>query len=181
MTSRYRPLVLASVLVAGPAVAHNEPSRARTLKAQLVQAHAPCTAPNTATSGGFPACTPEIQIDPTCRFGDKGSGTLTAAVKGSALAAKAVLKGLDAGCNGRTLTAVVSLRATTDDCPFATCTAEMTDLPLGTCTVTRGKCAVKGTVGPGVFTGNNETGVEVLGCGIKNGTVRTFSCGLLVP
>jgi len=51
-----------------------------------------------------------------------------------------------------------SPRATTDDCPFATCTAELTDLPFGSCSMSRGKCVVESAVGRGVFVGDDETG-----------------------
>jgi hypothetical protein len=174
-------LAIAGVGLAAPALAHNEPAKATNLKARLVQAHAPCTAPNAMTSTGFPACGPEVQSDPACQFGEKGSGKMSIAVKGAGFVVTAGLKGLDSVCNGLTLTAVVSLRATTDDCPETACTADIVDLPLGTCTVSRGRCSLSGGASRGVFVGGTETGIELLGCGLKNGGARTFSCGILVP
>ena len=173
-------MLLLLVVPARGALAHSEPAKAKTLKVQLVQAHVPCTAPNTMTSTGLPACAPEVQSYASCQFGTKGAGKLTAVVRGTSIAVRSSLRGLDA-CDGQTLTAVMSLRATSDDCPFTACTYEITDLPLGSCVVQNGKCAIRNTVGTGIFVGDNATGLELTGCGLKNGATRTFTCGLLVP
>jgi len=190
-TIRRRGLLCGLVLlgVAVPALAsHNEPKAARTLKATLVKSYAPCTAPNTATSTALPACGPVVPTDPTCDFGPKGSGTATATVlTGSVhdVQLQVSLKGLAANCEGQTLAGVVTVRVTVDDCAGDSCTLpDFPDFVVGTCTVTNGACKFKGTVNsqaPGLLLTGRTTGIEILGCAVKNAAARTFTCGVFVP
>lgn len=168
--------------------AHNEPVAARSFKTALIKAYPPCTAPNTTTSNGFPACMPITPSDPSCDFGPDGKGTAVARVlTGSVhdVQLKATLRGLAPNCEGATLTGFVAVRATVDDCGSASCTVpDIPDVPIGTCVVTGGICKIKATASgalPGTLLTGRTTGLEILGCGVMNGSLRTFSCGLFVP
>ena len=176
--------------IGGTALAtHSEPKVAKSLKTSLVKSYVPCTSPDTVTSTNLPACETVVANDPTCDFGPKGSGTaaatvLTASVHDVQL--KVSLKGLASNCEGQTLSGVVSVRVTVDDCTAGdSCTLpDFTDFVVGTCTVAKGACQIKGTVDaktPGLLLTGRTTGIEILDCAVKNGAARTFSCGLLVP
>jgi hypothetical protein len=190
MRSALVPL-LASVLLLLPVMAaahHDEAYRATNFKTSVVKAYQPCTSPNTTTSNGFPACVPAVESVETCDFGEFGSGKAYARVLLGPVhdvELNVRLKRLAANCEGHVLVGVASVRGTTDDCAGEACTfADIADFPIGSCTVTDGQCVMKGTVNgtlPGTLLTGRVTGLEILGCGVLDGTARVFSCGLLVP
>lgn len=185
----FRILIMGGLLCGSIAAAdHNEPQSANLFKTSLVKSYEPCVAPDAVTTSGLPACEPATPSDPVCKFGPKGKGL----AKGKVISGtvhdvqfKAQLKGLDTGCEGLILTGVVTVRATVDDCNGDACTVpDFVDYPLGSCTVTAGKCDIVGTVNtttPGLLLTGRLTGLELLGCGVLNGSLRTFTCGVLVP
>ena len=68
-----RLLAVVLLLAAGRALAtHDEPKRAKAIKAPLVTVYQPCTVPNTQTLGfpSLPACSPPVRMDPVCGFTD---------------------------------------------------------------------------------------------------------------
>jgi len=159
------------------ATAHELPKTK--LTAALVQSYSECTAP-TATTNGRPACEPATPVDTVCRLGHEGTGTLAAAVKGTGIRVKVTLKGLSETCEGTRLAAALRLRTTTH-CPSEHCTTtDETLVSTVTCTVAKGKCTIKDTLPTGLVAGD-EGLVQVLSCGVRNGPLESFSCGLLVP
>src|SRR5690349_13985970 len=58
------------MLLGSQARAHDEPRRAKTIKAPLVTAYKACTSPNTYTAGPLPvpACSPPERSDDLCGF-----------------------------------------------------------------------------------------------------------------
>lgn len=191
------------VAVGAPASAQSQPKKAKTLKAELVGGYGECTSPNTTTGGvlSLPACSPPVRNDEVCSFGPKGSGKVIAKVKGkgedSDILIKAILKGLQ-GCEGETLCPVASVRVTTDNCSNGLdCTAvDVENLQVGIpaadgcCIVENGKCKAQANVNEqiaGAIVGNNNTGLQILGCGVNrvtgspSTTGPSFTCGLLVP
>jgi hypothetical protein len=203
---------LIGVLVASAASAgHNEPKKATLINSKLVTNYNSCTAPNDTTTGALPlpACHPAVRNDTVCGFDPtKGSGFLKAIVVGSATGGTQDIKvigtltGLDAGCEGETLCALASIRATGDNCASAdpggctTLEGLTQNFPLfgggnvGCCTVASGKCQIKTTVetalGIDLFN-DNHLGLRLQGCGVRRVTGASlpsdlsFSCGLLVP
>jgi hypothetical protein len=191
------------VLVAAvPAVmAHDEPRRAKSVKAALVTAYEPCTNPNTVVDGpaAFPACSPPTRGDGVCGFQGaffkagyaKASGATTPT---GDFRLSYVAKGLNAGCEGRRLCAVAQVRVTTDRCVQKPCTF---DLPqwyvnslTGCCTVQSGQCRVGTSINSemlGTLRQGEKTGIEIVGCGLKRvdgpnlPAGLTFSCGVLAP
>src|SRR5262245_5278912 len=193
---------LGATLLAAPARAHDEPKRAKSVKAALITAYEPCTNPNTVTQGSalsIPACSPPVRSDPECGFQGpffkagyaKASGATTPI---GDFRLSYVAKSLNPGCEGQRLCAVAQVRVTTDRCQQAPCTFDLpqwyVDSVTGCCTVTGGECRVStsinsemlGTLAPG-----EKTGIEILGCGLKRITGAntpaglTFSCGVLAP
>ena len=175
------PMLLAAALVvaAAPARAHFFPKTAASAKASLVQAYVPCTSPDTTDAKGLGACTSQLESDPSCVFGSKGTGSLQANIKGTDIKIKAVLKGLDAGCEGQVLTPSFTVRTTSDTCPTDHCTAEDTEITGGTCTVTGGKCSVAAIVPSGYPAGAGSE-MSILACSVKHGSAVAFNCGIMV-
>jgi hypothetical protein len=172
--------VASSLLLAGRAAwAHITPDKAKSIKAELTQGYLECTAPDTTTSAGLPACAEQAEIDPACIFAG-GSGKLSATISKSDVKVSASLKGLD--CEGQTLQAYFDIRTTSDDCPTAGghCTAQDAELVAGSCVVTDGKCKIKATV-PSGYTAGAGAASQILGCGVERGSLKTFSCGILNP
>lgn len=181
--------------------AHDEPKRAKSVKAPLVTAYEPCTSPNTLTGGDIPlpACAPPVRSDPECGFQGPffkaGYGKAAATTKSLGdLRMSFVATGLAPGCEGRKLCAAASIRMTTDRCQIHPCTVDIPDLfvtsATGCCTVTGGICRVKTSINSellGTLQPGEKTGIEILGCGLKrvdgpNPPGRlTFSCGVLAP
>lgn len=168
--------MLASVTLAG---AHSFPAKAPSLKASLVQNYPACTAPGATTSTNEPACVGAAELDPSCTFGSKGVGTLAVNVKKTNLAVTARLSGLSPNCEGKTLTAALGVRTTSDSCPDDHCTSIDRELTAGTCTVRNGKCTITASVAPGYEAGSGAE-MTVLTCGVKNGSLLTFTCGVMV-
>ena len=159
--------------------AHITPEKAKAIKAELTQGYVQCTAPDTVTSAGLPACAEQAEIDPACVFAG-GSGKLSATISKSDIKVSANLKGLD--CEGETLQAYFDIRTTSDDCPTAGghCTAQDAQLIAGSCVVADGKCKIKATV-PSGYTAGAGAASQILGCGVEHGSLKTFSCGILNP
>ena len=168
---------LLALVLPVPAFAHG---KAKPLVAPLVQNHPECTAPNTVTSTGRPACEALPAVDEVCRLGHEGIGFIEAVVKGEGIKVKASLKHLSEGCEGAVLSVAFRVRTTTH-CPSEHCTLADEDLVgTATCTVSKGKCTIRDTIPTGMPEGDHS-GVQVLSCGIRNGQLRSFSCGMLVP
>jgi hypothetical protein len=174
-------LVTVGMLVSAPggAGAHSFPVKAKTLRADLVQGYPQCTSPNAQTSAGRPACLESEELDPSCLFGDRGAGMLAATISKSNIKLRASVKGLDPGCEGKTLIAALTVRATTDDCPMEHCTVVDYDVTGGSCTVRKGKCTLSASVPTGYPAGAGSE-MTVVSCGLKNGDATTFTCGVMV-
>ena len=171
---------------------HNEPSQAKKFQTTFVTPYNACTAPNTTTKTlPLPACT-AVRSDPTCGFDTtaKGKASVKTGISGSG--ASQVIKisgkvsGLDAGCEGKTLAFVSTVRATTDDCVSPPCTileAVTHDFPTGiTCgPIASGACSFSGSVGPGTLAPGADTGLQLEGCALLNGSAHTIDCGILFP
>lgn len=178
-----RLVAVVTLAIAGPVAAfHDEPRRAKTLKAPLVTGYVACTAPNTATLGfpALPACYPARRMDELCGF--MGSSTVSAGYGKAAAKARPngdfkvdiYAKGLNAGCEGRKLCGVVRVRATTHRCVQGPCTVVDLDFtgtsPTVCCTVASGACSVSTTINNevlGTLVVGDRTGLEVYGFGLK--------------
>ena len=127
----------------------------------------------------MPACAEQPEIDPACVFAG-GSGKLSAAISSSDVKVSAAIKGI--ACEGETLEAYFDVRTTSDDCPTAGghCTAQDREITAGSCVVTGSKCKIKVTI-PSGFTAGSGAASQILGCGLKRGSLKTFSCGILNP
>ena len=167
---------------AGAASAHVFPDKAKSLKSSLVQNYAKCTAPDTITSGGKPACGGEPDpIDTVCGFGNsKSNGSLEASILKTGVKLKATLSGLAPTCDGQTLTVALGVRVTSDDCAGSHCVVTDSELTGGTCTVTGGKCTISAVVPSGYPAGTGSE-MTVLTCGVRHGALDAFSCGIMAP
>ena len=184
-------------LLSGVALAgHTEPAKASKAQFALVNSFDPCFSPNTTVNAsGGSACTPAT---PTgfgdCTLTATGSGQLKLTVVGDpakgtqVIKVSASAKGLNALCENNQLCLVLSWRATNDDCPEGSCTAEDFDNfdPFGACcTVTGGTCKISTTLNAGtlILANGKNTGLELLGCGLKTSLPLlgepVLSCGLL--
>jgi hypothetical protein len=170
-----------SALVAAAATshAHSFPGKAPLLKANLVQGYPACVSPDTATSGGRPACLSTAELDPSCLFGSKGFGLLTATINKSSIRVKMTLRGLDPGCEQKTLTPAFTVRTTTDDCPNEHCTVVDYEVSGGSCTVKNGRCAVGTSISTGYPAGAGSE-MTIVACGVKDGAATAFTCGIMV-
>ena len=162
-----------------------EPYQARIGRSDLVTGYQACAAPNTTlqmSSLPLPACGPAIPNDSVCRFGPHGVGTFKATTtSGPDLKLSASLTGLDAGCNGKILCTVASVRLTTDDCanndPDGCTAIDVTNLQLGLpdslegcCIVSEGRCTLAtrlSKVFPGILASGKVSGLEVVGAGVN--------------
>jgi hypothetical protein len=180
----HKHIALGAALVLGlgtAASAHVFPKKAKLIKSALIQTYPECTTPDTTTSSGRQACEGPAEVDPVCIFGDNGSGLLLGVIKDTGIKVKALVKGLDAACDGTVLTAAFRIRTTTDDCPTDHCTAVDEELVTTvTCTVAGGECLIKDTI-PTNFPAGAGSAMQVLSCGVKNGSLLTLSCGIMVP
>ena len=203
ISGRSRLLAVVLLLVAGRALAaHDEPKRAKALKAPLVTVYQPCTAPNTQTTGfpSLPACSPPVRMDPVCGFTDpatqqSGYGKASAKARPNGdFRVDITAKGLNPGCEGQTLCGTIRVRATTNRCAGASCTVAdldfMSNSATACCTVMGGYCAVSTTIDSevlGTLVVNDRTGLEVYGFGLKRITgpnlpaTYTFVSGGLTP
>ena len=179
---------------------HIQPGKAQKAKIPLVNAFYPCDTPNTATQSGdaIDSCAPAAPFD-LCAFSSTGTGVFTAQPTGNpALGTQdvklgAVAKGLNPLCENDHLCIWLSFRATSDDCPQGSCTSgdiQEIDFPVGSeacCTVTGGMCKARTTLRgglPGLFSSGNNSGIELLGCGLKRDppgiAPPAVSCGILL-
>jgi len=179
---RHRAFVLIAALLAlygTRADAHFFPKKATSLKSFLVQNYPPCTAPEATSTTGEPACEGVAEVDPSCVFSSKGVGTFSAVVKSRTKVAIGVrMSGLDM-CDGKTLTAALGVRTTSDTCPNDHCTAVDKEIVAGTCVVSHGRCVINSTIDSG-FPAGAGSEMTVLSCGVKNGSLQTFSCGIMI-
>lgn len=172
-------LAILAALAAVPASAHVFPTKAKSLKASLVQNYAECTTPDTFTNGGDPACLETDPVDTTCGFGPgASSGSLSVTASGPNLAVKVSLKGLN--CEGEVLTVALGVRTTTDDCVGGHCTVADEEIVGGTCTVTGGKCTIKASL-PSGYPEDAGTEFTIRTCAVRRGGLDTFVCGVMVP
>ena len=179
---RIRPIFLSVFILlvaAATSQAHSFPAKAPLLKANLVQGYPMCTSPNTATSGGRPACLSTAELDPSCLFGSKGFGLLTATIAKSSINVKVTLRGLDPGCEGKVLAPAFTVRTTTDDCPNEHCTVEDYEVTGGSCTVKQGKCALTTSIATG-FPAGAGSEMTIVTCGVKEAGNTAFTCGIMV-
>jgi hypothetical protein len=171
--------ILALLAAAASSHAHSFPGKAPLLKTNLVQAYPACTTPDAVTSGGRPACLETEEVDPSCLFGSKGFGLLTATISKTNIHAKVTLRGLDVGCEGKTLTPAFTVRTTTDDCPNEHCTVVDYEVTAGSCTVKKGKCVVGASIATGYPAGAGSE-MTIVTCGVKDGDATAFTCGIMV-
>jgi len=181
---------------------HDEPKRAKSVKAALITAYEPCTLPNTVTQGSsltIPACSPPARSDPECGF--QGAFFTAGYAKASGVTTPIgdfrlsyVAKNLNPGCEGRKSCAVAEVRVTTDQCQMKPCTFDLpqwfVDSVTGCCIVAGGQCRVSTSINSemlGTLIPGGKTGIEILGCGLKRldgpnpPSGLTFSCGVLAP
>lgn len=167
-------------LAASPAEAHSFPKKAPALKSFLVQNYPACLSPDGTTGNFEAACVGASEVDPSCVFSSKGIGTFSATVKSKTkIAIAATVSGLDPQCEGKTLTAALQVRTTSDSCPDDHCTSVDKEILAGSCVVAKGRCAVKATVDPGFEAGSGAE-MTVLRCGMNNGNLATFVCGIMI-
>ncbi len=180
---------------------HDEPKRAKTIKTPLVTAYRPCTAPNTHTIGvpSFEACVPALRVDDLCGFTDEvylsGQGKAAGQAKPNGdFQVTVVARGLNPGCEGRTMCATVKVRATTHRCSEGACTTKDIELigasPSACCKVMSGNCSVQTTINSeivGTLAPGDRTGVEIYGIGLRRTdgqdlpATSTFVSGVLTP
>lgn len=197
-----RLAVVVVCMTAGLASAfHDEPRRAKTLKAPLVTSYEPCTTPNTSTHG-FPAlsaCYPAKRMDELCGFTSattlSGYGRASGKSKPNGdFKIDITAKSLNAGCEGQTLCGIVRVRATTHRCDSGPCTVMDMDFtgssPTACCTVVSGVCVVSTTINSevlGTLVVGDRTAFEVFGFGLKRTsgpnppTGNSFTSGGLTP
>ena len=181
------PITIVTLFVAGASVAslataHEFPTKAKQIKASLVQNYAACTTPDTATiNGGLPACGGDPDpIDTVCTFGTGSSdGSLAAKIKDQGIQVKAKLKGLAPACDGQTLTVALGVRTTTDDCLSGHCVVTDETLTGGTCTVAGGRCTISAII-PTSYPAGAGSEMTVLTCGVNHGPLASFACGIMV-
>jgi hypothetical protein len=172
-------LSLLSILPATPCGAHSFPATAPLLKVNLVQGYPPCSAPNTMTSAGRPACGSTGELDTGCLFGSKGFGLLTAKIEKSNINVTLTLRGLDPLCEGRILAPAFTVRTTTDDCPNEHCTVVDYEVSGQACIVKKGKCGLKTAIPTGYPAGAGSE-MTLVTCGVKDGDKTAFTCGIMV-
>jgi hypothetical protein len=186
--------------VSAASAAHNEPFRARFVRAWLVTSYMPCTTPNDTLPGtlAFPACTPEVRSDSVCGFSPTGSGQLS--IQRDPLGSNspvdirviATLQNLNAGCIGETLCADMTLRVTTHNClSGGTCTSvDMPYLTPACCVVAgNGSCSFNTTFNtflPGSIPTGNVAGYEIRDAGLTRTTgpllpAKPFIMGAFIP
>lgn len=197
-----RFVAVAVLVTAGQASAfHDEPRRAKAVKAPLVTSYEPCTASNTSTHGfpALPACYPAKRMDELCGF--TTASTLSGYGRASGKAKPngdfkidITAKNLNTGCEGQTLCGIVRVRATTHRCDQGPCTVADMDFtgssPTACCMVTSGVCVVSTTINSevlGTLVVGDRTGFEVFGFGLKRvsgpnpPTGNSFTSGGLTP
>lgn len=136
----------------------NPPKKANRLIVNLVEGVAACTAATTTTGGviDLAACDTE-PADTVCQFRTNprngklmGLGMVKAIARKGDLSLNIRVNHVTDSCNGESLCAVATFRATQDNCTSGNaCTTEdQEDFPLGLscCTVEKNKCRIKTTV-----------------------------------
>jgi hypothetical protein len=165
--------------------ADGEPFKAGGFKSDMVNAYPACTTP-TETTGStppLPAC--PASDPPMCAFGAKGKATVQAKAK-TDIAMQAIVSGLT-NCDGAVLHIYADATSATNDCTVSSrCnTVQLSSFgPIGSCTVAKGKCKIKTTLGtdfPGLLTTGNNTAIAIDKVAIGTGTVSVAVAGVLVP
>ena len=186
-----------SLIAAGDAFAiPDHPRSATGFASDMVKAYRDCKPAdaNDLTQNSFfprPACTPPVVESPGCLFSPNGKGKVKMIVLPSGdVRYKMKIKRLDAACEGETLDFVVKYQQTNDDCTGGvSCTAQNTELILGSCMVTSGTCSINSTfnadttanLGGPAFQPGLETSLSLDGCGLFLGSELAFRCGLYLP
>jgi hypothetical protein len=190
------PQVIVRIVVAAAGVgflatsagAQNEPAQAKSIKGSVLTAYEPCTAADTTTADGFPACSTPVRSNPGCGFAPHngqphGKGQVQVkTVAGRGWSVKLHVLGLEAACEGEQLDLVVSYRTTARACGDAFCTGVDRSATLASCTVERGSC--KTNVPSGTPTLNQAdinaaSGSELRDLVVTNNGLRTFVIGIV--
>jgi len=180
MRMRFGGFLAAAVFgLAGAAWGHAFPATAKSIKSALVQNYPACISPDTQTTANQQACLGASEVDPSCLFGSKGNGSLSATISKQSIKLHGALHGLDPLCEGKTLTGALTVRTTTDSCATDHCTVVDQEITGGTCTVKKGSCVFNATVATGFDAGAGSE-MTILTCGVKNGSLQTFACGIMV-
>ena len=175
---------------------HVEPTKGNTFKANVVTAYQGCASGTVTTDPPGPAqsACPAVRRDPGCGFGSKGTGKLLAKVLVDPdtnlpldIDVSALLVGLDAGCEGTTLTLISSSQITSDDCVGAPdgCTYAAS-FAVGSCVVSSGHCEIDSTFNtfaPATLRieGGKRMALELGTWTFKRGTFTTFLAGIENP
>jgi hypothetical protein len=179
---------------------HDEPKRAKAIKAPLVTAYQPCLTPSTHTIGelSLQACD-AVRVDDLCGFAADGYVFGHAKAAGQAkpngdFQVTVVARGLGPGCEDRWMCPTVKIRATTHRCGQGACTTVDTELmglsPSACCRVVSGGCTVQTTINSeffGTLMPGDRTGIEIYGIGLRRidgldpPTTSTFVSGVLTP
>ena len=156
----------------------NQPTKGKNFKVNLMTAYAPCTAPNTMTDDGKPACSPLVRLNPNCGFdGGLGKVQLKALTVGNT-DFRIKVTGLDQFCEGAVLDFFISFRKTGVHCGTSECTlVDQVGVKLGSCSVQNSLCATAGQL---FLPGGADRGqVEILEVYVEEDGVRTFNSGLI--
>jgi len=187
--------IAAFALIAMPAFGQRDtPKKANKFQATLVQGVEACTAATTTTGGtiNLPACD-VVPSDNLCRFTTKngklqGKGTVKANSKKGDIFVNVSVSGINDECNGETLCAIASFRATQNNCTSTNpcTTVDQTDFPLGLacCVVDKGKCKIKTSINatlPGAINAANNPEYTLEGVGLaRTGGGVPFRGGVMV-
>jgi hypothetical protein len=171
--------LIATGLVASSAFGlHNQPFKGKSFKINVVTAYEPCTAPDTLTNDGQPACSVPVRSDPGCGFGGgQGKIQLKSLTVGNT-GFRVKLNGLDPPCENQVINFVISFRKTGHHCNGASCTmVDVIDHPFSACSVINGVCKDNGAL---FLPGGADIGqieiIEVRGERLGN---RTFATGVI--
>ncbi len=156
----------------------NQPDKGKNFKVNMMTAYEPCTAPNTTTDDGIPACTPPVRINTICGFdGGLGKVQLKSLTVGKT-DFRIKMNGLATACEGAVLNFFISFRKSGTHCGIADCTmVDVIGHPIGGCEVSNHSCKLSGQ---SFFPGGADAGqFEILEVYAEQNGVRSFSTGLI--
>jgi hypothetical protein len=156
---------------------YNTPFKGKQFKVNLMTTYEPCTAPDTTTDDGFPACTTIVRTDTTCGWGGgQGKIQLKTQTVGN-YGARLKLTSLDAACEGETLQFIANVRRTGHYCSGNVCTIQDQQYQFGSCIVQHRLCKVSGIfVWPG---GQGNGNTELKDIWVMHNGLRVFDMGLV--
>jgi hypothetical protein len=166
----------------------NRPGQAKSIKGNILTAYAPCTAPDTTTADGLPACSTPVRSDPTCGFGllngqPHGKGQVQVkTVPGRGWSVKLKLLGLEPACEGHQMTFRLSYRTTAKTCGGTFCTAADQTVTVSSCTVERSVCKINvphGVPATNLLDINAEGTTELFDFHVLHNGVRAFDIGVV--